>query len=220
MNATRPVNVLLVDSHELIRRGLRACLEQEGGFAVVGEAAGAAGVADLVAEHSPDVVVLDINLPDGSGIDLTRDLRREHRALGIVVLTMFSGDKQLFASLEAGASAFVSKDAPASDVVVATRHAATAPTSFVAADLAAAMRRRMAPTGPQLSRREREVLDLLAEGLAVAAIGRRLFISESTAKTHIAKLYDKLGANNRAQALMGAMRLGLIGAGQQRYGSA
>jgi DNA-binding NarL/FixJ family response regulator len=112
--------------------------------------------------------------------------------------------------LEAGASAFVPKDAPAEDVVAAARHAAASPEAFSAADLANAMKRRLAPSGPQISPREREVLGLLADGLAVAQIARRLYISESTAKTHISKLYEKLGAGNRAQAIMTAMRMGLI----------
>jgi DNA-binding NarL/FixJ family response regulator len=125
---------------------------------------------------------------------------------------MYAGDEQLFGALEAGASAFVPKDAPADEVVAAARHAAASPVAFSAADLANAMRRRMTPTGPQISPREREVLTLLADGLAVAQIAESLFISESTTKTHISKLYDKLGAGNRAQALMAAMRLGLISA--------
>jgi DNA-binding NarL/FixJ family response regulator len=109
-----------------------------------------------------------------------------------------------------GASLGTKAEAPSEDVVAAARHAAVSPRSFTAADLADAMRRRMQPTGPQLSPREKEVLNLLAEGLGVSAIARRLFISESTAKTHISKIYDKLGAGNRAQAIMSAIRAGLI----------
>lgn len=224
----KTIRVVLVDDHELVRAGLRSAFDRTGDFLIAGEARTAAGAAQQVASLRPDVVVLDVNLPDGSGIEVTRELRRRYPGLGIVILTMYSGDKQLFGALEAAASAFVSKDAPAQDVITAARHAATAPTAFAAADLAAAMRRRVAPTGPQLSRREREVLDLLAEGFGVAQIARRLYISESTAKTHVSKLYDKLNANNRAQALMAGMRLGLIGAGvgvgagagDRRYGSA
>lgn len=215
-----PTTVLLVDDHELVRHGLRAAFDREESFRVVGEAATVATARERIAALRPQVAILDVNLPDGSGLELARELRRAHPTMGIVVLTMYSTDGQLFIALEAGASAFVAKDAPASDVISAARHAATSPTAFTAADLAAAMRRRLNPSGPQLSRREKEVLDLLAEGLGVAAIARRLYISESTAKTHISKLYEKLGAGNRAQALMTAMRLGLVGAGAQRYGSA
>jgi DNA-binding CsgD family transcriptional regulator len=109
-----------------------------------------------------------------------------------------------------GASAFVPKDAPAEDVVAAARHAAASPQAFTAANLADAMKRRMEPTGPQLSPREREVLVLLADGLGVAQISKRLYISESTTKTHISKLYEKLEASNRTQAVMAAVRLGLL----------
>jgi len=123
---------------------------------------------------------------------------------------MYAGDEQLFGALDAGASAFVPKDTPTDYVLSAARHAAASPGTFTARDLAEAMKRRMTPTGPQLSPREKEVLALLADGLGVAAISRRLYISESTAKTHISKLYEKLGAANRAQAIMSALRLGLI----------
>jgi DNA-binding NarL/FixJ family response regulator len=206
-------SVLLVDDHELIRQGLRRAFERDPDFEVAGEAGTIADALRLAAELSPGVVIMDLRLPDGSGLDATKRIRQQLPHAGIVVLTMYAGDDQLFGALEAGASAFVAKDAPAEDVVAAARHAATSPTAFTAADLANAMRRRMSPSGPQLSPREREVLGLLADGLAVAQIAKQLYISESTAKTHISKLYEKLGAGNRAQALMTAMRLGLIRTG-------
>lgn len=98
----------------------------------------------------------------------------------------------MFGALEAGASAFVPKTAPPDEVVAAARHAASAPSAFTAADLAEAMHRRLAPTGPQLSPREGQVLRLLADGMSTAGIAKQLFTSESTAKTHISKLYEKL----------------------------
>jgi DNA-binding NarL/FixJ family response regulator len=207
--------VLLIDDHELIREGLRRAFERDPGFEVVGEAGSVAQGTALANSLKPAVIVCDIRLPDGSGLDAVREIRQMLPEAGIVILTMYAGDEQLFGALEAGASAFVAKDAPAEDVVAAARHAAASPTSFTAADLASAMRRRMTPAGPQLSPREREVLALLADGLGVAQIAKRLYISESTAKTHISKLYEKLGANNRAQALMTAMRLGLIKSGAE-----
>ena len=100
---------------------------------------------------------------------------------------MYAGDEQLFAALEAGASAFVAKDAPSDEVVAAARHALVSPRSFTAADLAGAMRRRMTPAGPQLTQRESEVLSLLARGFSVSAIARSIFVSDSTAKTHISQ---------------------------------
>jgi DNA-binding NarL/FixJ family response regulator len=204
------LSVLLIDDHELIRHGLVRAFERTSDFTVAGEAGSVADGVALATELQPDVVVTDVRLPDGTGLDLVRKLRAHQPDLGIVVLTMYAGDEQLFGALEAGASAFVSKDSPSDDVVAAARHASVSPRSFAAADLADAMRRRLSPTGPQLSPRESEVLGLLADGLGVAAIARQLFVSESTAKTHISKIYEKLGAANRAQAISIAMRSGLL----------
>ncbi len=202
--------VLLVDDHELIRHGLRRAFERAGDFEVVGEAGTVAEALSSAADLKPDVVVTDIRLPDGSGLDITRQLRAARPSLGIVVLTMYAGDDHLFGALNAGASAFVPKQSPADEVVAAARHAYSSPNAFSAAELAEAMKRRLAPTGPQLSQRESQVLHLLAEGMSVAGIAKKLYISESTAKTHISKLYGKLDAGNRAQALMTALRLGLL----------
>jgi DNA-binding NarL/FixJ family response regulator len=201
---------VLVDDHELIRQGLRRAFERTDEFAVVGEAGSVAAALEVIAGTTPDVVIFDVRLPDGSGLDAARQVRQQNPDMGIVVLTMYAGDDQLFGALEAGASAFVPKDSPSDDVISAARHAAVSPRAFTANDLAGAMQRRLSPTGPQLSPREREVLGLLADGLGVAAISKQLYISESTTKTHISKVYEKLGAGNRAQALMTAMRLGLI----------
>jgi DNA-binding NarL/FixJ family response regulator len=205
-----PVTVLLVDDHDLIRQGLRRAFERDAAFTVAGEAGSVPEAARLANTLRPDVVVIDVRLPGGNGLDLVRQLRQARSDIGLVVLTMYAGDDQLFAALEAGASAFVPKSAPSDDVVAAARHAAAKPTSFVASDLAEAMHRRLHPSGPQLTPREREVLGLLAEGLGVATIARKLYISESTTKTHVSKLYDKLGAANRAQAIMAALRAGLL----------
>lgn len=204
------ISVLLVDDHEIIRQGLRRAFERQPDFDVAGEAETVAEAIRLVGLLSPDVAILDVRLPDGSGFDATRRIRESHPELGVVILTMYAGDDQLFEALEAGASAFVPKNAPSEDVVAAARHAASLPGSFSAKDLAEAMKRRMSPQGPHLSPRETEVLHLLADGLSVAQISRQLYISDSTTKTHISKLYDKLGAANRAQALMTALRLGML----------
>lgn len=205
-----PASVLLVDDHELIRQGLRRAFERDPDFTVVGEAGTLSEAARLANTLLPDVCVIDVRLPDGNGLELAQKLRQARSDVGLVILTMYAGDDQLFAALDAGASAFVPKSAPSDEVVAAAKHAAAKPASFVASDLADAMHRRLHPTGPQLTRREREVLDLLAEGLGVASIARKLYISESTTKTHVSKLYDKLGAANRAQAIMAAVRAGLL----------
>ncbi len=204
------VSVLLVDDHDLIRQGLKRAFERDGDFEVVGEADNCADALSMLSQLQPKVVVLDVRLPDGSGVDIARQAREQWPDLGIVILTMYAGDEYLFQALDAGASAFVAKDAASDDVVSAARHAAVSPRAFTASDLGDAMRRRLTPSGPQLTPREREVLALLAEGLGVAQISKQLYITESTTKTHISKLYEKLGAGNRAQALMTALRLGLI----------
>jgi DNA-binding NarL/FixJ family response regulator len=203
--------VLLVDDHDLIRKGLRHAFERDRSFDVVGEASSAAEAIRQAGALNPDVVIMDLRLAENSsGLEATRALRKSNPAMGIVVLTMYTGDDQLFGALEAGASAYVEKTAPADDVVAAARHAASAPSSFTADGLADAMKRRLSPAGPQLSPRESQVLRLLAEGMSVAGIARQLYVSESTAKTHISKLYEKLGSANRAQALMTALKLRLL----------
>jgi DNA-binding NarL/FixJ family response regulator len=202
--------VLLVDDHDLIRQGLRHAFERDPDFDVVAEAGTVADALSKASELRPDVVIMDLRLPDGSGLDATKKLRAARADVGIVVLTMYAGDDQLFGALEAGASAFVPKNAPADEVVAAARHAKSSPNAFTASDLAEAMKRRLTPSGPHLSPREGQVLRLLADGMSVAGIAKQLYVSESTAKTHISKLYEKLGAANRAQALMTALRLGLI----------
>jgi DNA-binding NarL/FixJ family response regulator len=203
--------VLLVDDHELIRQGLARAFERDDDMAVVGQAGTvAAGVAAWEA-LSPDVVVTDLQLPDGHGLDGVRAIRERSDATGVVVLTMHAGDDQIFAAMEAGASAFVGKDTRATEVVSAAKHAAVAPRTFMCAGLSqAVVRRATAPAPPKLSSREAEVLALLADGLGTGEIASSLYMSESTAKTHITHIYQKLGAANRAQALVTAMRLGLL----------
>ncbi|GAC1383136.1 MAG: response regulator transcription factor [Marmoricola sp.] len=205
-----PARLVLVDDHELIRSGLAGAFSRAGGFEVVGQAGSVADALEVTRATNPDVVVTDLRLPDGSGLDIVRALRAERPSLGLVVLTMDAGDDRLFAAMDAGASAFVGKHAPSEDVITAARHAVVAPATFTANGLVEAMLRRHNAPGPRLTEREAEVLTLLAEGMGVAQIAQSLYVAESTAKAHISKIYEKLGAANRAQALMTALRLGLL----------
>jgi DNA-binding NarL/FixJ family response regulator len=206
-----PWTVLIVDDHHLIRGGLRMAFDRTEDLKVVGEASSVAEALAALDELSAEVLVTDVGLPDGDGISLVRRARKSHPELGIVVLTMYTTDKELFAALESGASAFVGKDAPAHEVVAAARHAAVSPSTFFGPGLADAIRRRQQePARPKLSARELEVLQLLVNGFAVGQIGRRLFISESTAKTHVATIYKKLDVGNRAQAVVRALQLDLV----------
>ncbi|WP_205474698.1 response regulator transcription factor [Nocardioides sp. SYSU D00038] len=205
-----PTTVLLVDDHELIRSGLAGVFDLEEDMTIVGTAGSVAEALEMYGDKQPDVVVADLQLQDGTGLDIVRSIRKQSNTVGLVVLTMHSGDDQIFAAMQAGASGFVGKDAPSGEVVRTARHAAVSPRSFVCAGLAGAMMRRSASESTRLSEREHEVLVLLADGLGAAAIGEKLYLSESTAKSHIARIYQKLGAQNRAQALVTAMRIGLL----------
>lgn len=204
-------SVLLVDDHELIRQGLARAFERDADMTVVGQAGNVAEGVAAWKRLDPDVVVTDLQLPDGHGLDVVRSIRATSDTTGVVVLTMHAGDDQIFAAMEAGASAFVGKDTRATEVVSAAKHAAVAPRTFMCAGLSqAVMRRATTPAPPKLSGREAEVLALLADGLGTGEIASSLYMSESTAKTHITHIYQKLGAANRAQALVTAMRLGLL----------
>ena len=211
--------VLLIDDHELIRQGLARAFERDAEMTVIGQAGSVAAGVAAFGELGPDVIVTDLELPDGHGLEVVRHVRATSDTVGLVVLTMHASDDQIFAAMEAGASAFVGKDSKATEVVSAARHAAVAPRTFLCSGLSAAMMRRAsAPVLPKLSGREEEVLALLADGLGTGEIAGNLYMSESTAKTHITHIYQKLGAANRAQALVTAMRLGLLDrAAQQRF---
>ena len=206
-----PIRVVVVDGHPLIRCGLVALGASNPDIEVVGEADTASGALAVVAGAAPDVVTIDVTLPDGDGLRLARVLRDRHPDLGIVVLTSLGEDDVLFRAIDTGASAFVSKTAPAAEVVGAIRHAAVAAGSFTATGLLGALTRRQSRADRfPLSPRETEVLRLLRDGLSVRAIAAGIYVSHSTAKTYVARLYEKLGAANRAEALMSALRQGLI----------
>lgn len=211
-----PTTILLVDDHELIRAGLAAAFTRDPGMRVLGQAENVAGAVAAYDGLKPDVVVTDLHLPDGTGLDIVRRLRAQSETVGLVILTMHSGDDQIFAAMEAGASGFVGKDAPAAEVVRTAAHAARSPRTFICAGLAQAMMRRMSGESTRLSEREHEILLHLADGLGTQQIAQRLHISESTTKSHIARIYQKLGATNRAQAVVTAMRVGLLSSVQRR----
>jgi DNA-binding NarL/FixJ family response regulator len=211
------IRMVVLDGHTLVRYALAQLAEGCGDIELVGFTDSAAGAQDLVARTGPDVVTLDVALPDGDGLELARVLRERHPGLGIVLLTSLTADDVLFRALEIGVSAFVPKTAPVDEVLGAIRHAGVAAGSFTAVGLADAMaRRRDATDRLGLSKREREVLDLLQQGKSMPLMAQEMYVSTSTVKTYVARLYEKLGASNRAQALMAALDLGLIQAGAAR----
>lgn len=203
------IAVALVDDHPLVREGI-AHLLADGGMRVVGQASSLQAGMALAGRPDVDVLVVDVSLGDGSGLDLVRAARESRPAMGVVVLTMHNDDETLLAALDVGASSLVLKTSSADEVLAMVRRAAVAPDSFTAVGLADALRRRASQARPHLTVRELEVLRRLAAGDSVAGMARQLFMSESTVKTHIAKLYNKLGAHNRASAVMAAIKLGFV----------
>jgi DNA-binding NarL/FixJ family response regulator len=205
------IRLVVVDGQPLARFGLTQLLQRESDVEVVGEAATAAEALALIAETRPDVVTVDVALPDANGLALARDLRDRWDSLGIVVLTSHGEDDVLFRAMETGVSAFVPKTSTLMEIVGSIRHAAVAASSFTATGLAGAFTRlRESRAKSPLSPRETEVLRLLQDGLSVPEVARALHMSPSTAKTYVARLYEKLGASSRAQALMTALDRGLI----------
>jgi DNA-binding NarL/FixJ family response regulator len=201
----------VIDGHTLIRYGLRELVARHDDIEIVAECQAAADAAGMIAAARPDVVTVDVALPDGDGLRLARDLRDSDADLGIVILTSLHEDDVLFRALETGVSAFVAKSAPVEEVLAAIRHAAVAAASFTASGLAMALaRRRGVQDKLALSPRETEVLNLLHQGLSIPAMAVELYISVSTVKTYVARLYEKLGAANRVQALIAALHHGLI----------
>ena len=205
------IRVLIVDDHPLVRWALSHMTTEALDLQAVGEASTADEAIALALTVRPDVVTIDCSLPNDAGWQLARDLRDCYAEIGIVMLTSDGSDDLLFRALDSGASAFLCKSASVHEVLSAIRHCAVAPSSFNATGLAQALRRRsQATTSLVLSNRERQVLSLLRDGRTVPQVAAELYVSLSTAKTYVARLYEKLGANNRAQALMTAVRLGLF----------
>jgi DNA-binding NarL/FixJ family response regulator len=209
------VRVLLVDDEQLVRTGLRMILGSEPGLVVVGEAGDGEEALAAVAALDPDVVLLDLRMPVLDGISTTRALVARGVRARVLVLTTFDTDRNVVEALHAGAIGFLLKDAPADQLVAAIRAAATgdavlAPT--VARRVAEELARRRTPEGigrlDVLTERERDVLGRMAEGLSNAEIAHRLFISEGTVKTHVARILQKLGVRDRLQAVVLAYRAG------------
>ena len=210
------ISVALVDDHAVVREAVAGMLNAQDEITVVGQAGSLSDGHTLVDRllASPFegqlVAVIDVTMPDGSGLSLVRAARERSKDIGLVVLTMLNDDSTLLEALDAGASALVRKSAPSEQVISAVRRAAEMPGEFSASGLAEAMRRQADTPQTTLTARETEVLRLLVEGSSVAQVGRSLFMSPSTVKTHIGKIYEKLGAHNRASAVIAAVRLGLV----------
>lgn len=201
------ISVLLIDDHQVVRDGLRAALQQDG-FNVIGEAATKNEAFAQIAHKDPHVIIVDLNLPDGSGLELITWARRVSPTIGIVVLTLNDDDAHLLACLEAGASAYVLKSDPVKEVVAAVSHSNISPLSFSGKGLSTALSRK--ENGFGLTPRELEVLALLPKGKMSAQIAADLFVSEATVKTHLSSIYRKLSVANRSEAVAQAIKYGLV----------
>ncbi len=204
------MRVLVVDDHPVFRDGLAGLLATAGGIKVVGMASTAEEALNKIHETAPDVVLMDIKLPDMSGVDATRRALHEDPALAVVVLTMFNDDDTLYAALAAGARAYLLKDASSEEILAALRTVASGGAAFGAA-VAGRMMRGFKPTpGPgreELTQRERQVLDLLARGHSNAQIAHELGLSLKTVQNHVSRVLDKLQAEDRTQAALRARGL-------------
>ena len=205
------IRLAIVDGQTLVRFGLRLICQQHPDIQIVAECSTAPEALRSLQQVRCDVVTVASSLPGADGMDLVRDLRQRHPGLGIVVLAARDSNDAMLQAMDHAASAFVARNAHMEEIVGAIRHASVAPLSFTAAGLAAMLaRRQTARAALDLSPREIEVLRLLRDGMSVPAIAQAMYISYSTAKTYVARLYEKLGATNRSQALITALRRGLI----------
>ena len=213
--------VLIADDHQLLRQALRRAME-DAALVVLGEAGDGAEAVQLVDELRPELVIMDVTMPVLDGIEATRRLHAAHPDLPIVVLTMHDEDALREEAVRAGASAFLTKDSSMQEVV--TTAVATVAGEALSANLASTILHELggpsdanagattaSPVEPSpLTRREEEILQLIADGYSTSEVASRLFISGKTVKNHLASIYAKLDARDRTQAVLSAVRIGII----------
>ena len=210
------VRILIADDHAVVREGLRAMLGSEIDMEVVGEAATGKEVVERAVELRPDVILMDIQMPDVNGIEATRRILESNPNVGVVVLTMFEDDDSVFSAMRSGARGYVLKGAPPSEILKVVR-AVSGGEAYFGPEIA---RRLMnffsAPqppspleTFPELTAREAEVLDLIAQGHSNAKISARLYLSPKTVGNHISHIFTKLQVADRAHAIIRAREAGL-----------
>ena len=206
------IRVYLLDDHEVVRRGLRDLLEGDGDIVVIGESGTAAEATAHIPALRPDVAVLDARLPDGSGIDVCRDVRSVDPSIAAMILTSYDDDEALFAAILAGAAGYVLKQITGNDLVDGVRRVA-AGQSLIDPSLVARVLERVRtgaddhPELAALTEQERKVLVLIAEGLTNRQIGERMFLAEKTVKNYVSSVLAKLGLERRTQAAVLASRL-------------
>ncbi len=207
-----PIRVFLLDDHEVVRQGLRFLLENSGEIEVVGEAGLAQEAIARIPALRPDVTILDARLPDGSGIDVCREVRSTDPGIKALVLTSYDDDGALFAAIVAGAAGYVLKQVSAQDLVGAVRRVAAGESLIDPSLMARVLERvrngdRARDELSDLTEREREILGLIAEGMTNRQIGEQLFLAEKTVKNYVSSMLGKLGLERRTQAAVLASKL-------------
>ncbi|MCX5086791.1 response regulator [Streptomyces sp. NPDC056121] len=214
MTSDSLISLLIVDDHPVVRDGLRGMFESADDFTVLGEASNGVEAVELTARLDPDVVLMDLRMPGGNGVDAIKELTRRGARSRVLVLTTYDTDSDTLPAIEAGATGYLLKDAPREELFTAVRAAADGRTVLspaVASRLVTAVRTPAAPADEPLSAREREVLALVAKGTSNKEIARVLFISEATVKTHLTHVYGKLGVKDRAAAVAVAYDRKILG---------
>lgn len=209
------ITVVLVDDHQIVRQGVRALLETQGDINIVGEASSGEEGVRLAAEHAPDVVLMDLVMPGMNGVEATRHIKQQSPRTQVIVLTSYHEDEHILPAIRAGALSYLLKDVSPAELLEAVRKAARGETTIhprVAAKMMQALGSVEKEESPfaDLSKREVEVLRLIAEGMPNAAIGEALFISEKTVKSHVGNILSKLHLADRTQAAVYAWRSGLV----------
>jgi len=216
MGADRTITVFLVDDHEVVRRGVGSLLDEEEGIEVVGEAGTAAQALARVPALAPDVVVLDVRLPDGDGVSVCREIRSLLPDTRMLMLTSYSDDEALYGAVMAGASGYILKQIHGTDLVGAVRTVADG-RSLLDPESTARMLKRLREEAvrkdplSELTEQERRVLELIGEGLTNREIGARMYLAEKTVKNYVSRVLAKLGMARRTQAAAYAVRLSMEG---------
>jgi DNA-binding NarL/FixJ family response regulator len=208
------IRILIADDHGIYREGLRAVLGPEPDMEVVGEAATGTEVVERASETRPDLILMDIQMPDVNGIEATRRILEADPNVGVVVVTMFEDDDSVFAAMRAGARGYVLKESNAEEMIRVIRAVAEGEAHFgpeIARKLRDFFSKPTAPKEifPELTPREGEVLEMIARGLSNAEISRRLYLSPKTVRNHVSNIFLKLQVADRSQAIVRAREAGL-----------
>lgn len=210
------VRIFLLDDHEIVRRGIRDLLEAQDGLSVIGEAGTAGEALELIPTLLPDVAVLDARLPDGSGIEVCRDVRAAHPEVNVIILTSFDDDEALFSAIMAGAAGYALKQIRGNDLVDAVRRVADGQSLLdpaVTAQVLDRIRNAPAPKDPlaELTAQERRILSLIGQGMTNRQIATEMYLAEKTVKNYVSQLLSKLGLQRRTQAAVLAEKHRLSG---------